>query len=187
MLMLLAFLYHQDKNSGIRVCMKMELAMWLSTLSIKTVKVIAGCESLRKLNKIFSFQCGYKLRWYIFDSLLTQRVYSTLISWDSKKFSVYHSKLGNPWPRKIEYLSPFEMFLVQKFFETLFLRSIMSASIIWRRLKDTWNKTNKTVGLLLKLQNTLPRPALFTIHKYFRSHFDYADALLCSDVSTKKK
>ena len=35
--------------------MKMELAMWFLTLSIKTVNVMTGCESLHKLNRSFSF------------------------------------------------------------------------------------------------------------------------------------
>ena len=40
------------------------------------------------------------------------------------------------------------------------------------------SKTNKTIGLLLKLQNTLPRQALITIHKAFvRPHLDYGDIL----------
>ena len=39
-------------------------------------------------------------------------------------------------------------------------------------------KTNKSVGLLRKLQNTLPRQALITIYKAFvRRHLDYGDIL----------
>ena len=39
-------------------------------------------------------------------------------------------------------------------------------------------KTNKTVGLLCKLQKTLPRHALITIYKAFvRPHLDYGDIL----------
>ena len=35
------------------------------------------------------------------------------------------------------------------------------------------NKISKTIGLLQKLQNILPRPALFTIYKCFRRpHLD---------------
>ena len=35
-------------------------------------------------------------------------------------------------------------------------------------------KVNKTIGSLRKLQNTLPRPSLFSIYKSFiRSHLDY--------------
>ena len=38
------------------------------------------------------------------------------------------------------------------------------------------NKVNKTIGLLRKLQNTLPRPSLLTIYKSFiRPHLDYGD------------
>ena len=40
------------------------------------------------------------------------------------------------------------------------------------------SKTNKTIGLLRKLQNTLPRQALITIYKAFvRPHLDYGDIL----------
>ena len=39
-------------------------------------------------------------------------------------------------------------------------------------------KISKTIGLLLKLQNLLPRAALITIYKAFiRPHLDYADIL----------
>ena len=77
-----SFPYHQDKNSGIRVCMKMELAMWFLTLSIKTVKVIAGCDSLHKWNKIFSFQIVWLqveivYFWFTFDS--TRVLYINLV------------------------------------------------------------------------------------------------------------
>ena len=41
-------------------------------------------------------------------------------------------------------------------------------------LKIILNKVNKTVGLLCKLHNILPRPALLTIYKSFiRPHLDY--------------
>ena len=40
------------------------------------------------------------------------------------------------------------------------------------------NKVNKTIGLLRKLQNTLPRPSLLTIYKSFiRPHLDYSDVI----------
>ena len=39
-------------------------------------------------------------------------------------------------------------------------------------------KVNKTIGLLQKLQNTLPRGSLLTIFKSFvRSHLDYGDVI----------
>ena len=39
-------------------------------------------------------------------------------------------------------------------------------------------KINKTIGLLRKLQNLLPRTALMTVYKAFvRPHFDYDDIL----------
>ena len=44
--------------------------------------------------------------------------------------------------------------------------------------KNVFNKTNKTIGLLRKLSNLLPRQALLTIYKAFvRSHLDYGDVL----------
>ena len=40
------------------------------------------------------------------------------------------------------------------------------------------NKISKTIGLLRKLQNILPRPALLTIYKCFiRPHLDYGDII----------
>ena len=45
-------------------------------------------------------------------------------------------------------------------------------------LKNVFNKTNKTIGLLKKLSNLLPRQALVTIYKAFiRPHLDYGDVL----------
>ena len=45
-------------------------------------------------------------------------------------------------------------------------------------LKNVFNKTNKTIGLLMKLSNLLPRQTLVTIHKVFiRPHLDYGDVL----------
>ena len=45
-------------------------------------------------------------------------------------------------------------------------------------LKMILNKVNKTVGLLRKLHNILPRPALLTIYKSFiRPHLDYGDII----------
>ena len=44
-------------------------------------------------------------------------------------------------------------------------------------LKNIFNKTNKTIGLLPKLLNLLPRQALLTIYKAFvEPHLDYGDA-----------
>ena len=40
------------------------------------------------------------------------------------------------------------------------------------------NKVNKTIGLLRKLQNTLPRPSLLIIYKsLIRPHLDYDDVI----------
>ena len=45
-------------------------------------------------------------------------------------------------------------------------------------LKNVFNKANKTIGLLRKLSNLLPRQALVTIYKAFiRPHLDYGDVL----------
>ena len=45
-------------------------------------------------------------------------------------------------------------------------------------LKNVQNKVNKTIGLLRKLQDTLPRTSLVTIFKSFiRPHLDYGDII----------
>ena len=45
-------------------------------------------------------------------------------------------------------------------------------------LTNVSNKMSKTIGLLWKLQNILPRPALLTIYKCFiRPHLDYGDII----------
>ena len=44
--------------------------------------------------------------------------------------------------------------------------------------EDMLNKINKTIGLLRKLQNTLPRSSLLAIYKSFiRPHLDYGDII----------
>ena len=44
--------------------------------------------------------------------------------------------------------------------------------------KTILSKTNRTIGLLRKLQSLLPRAALITIYKAFvRPHLDYGDVL----------
>ena len=46
------------------------------------------------------------------------------------------------------------------------------------QLKNVFKKTNKTIELLRKLSNSLPRQALITIYKAFvRPHLDYDDVL----------
>ena len=51
-------------------------------------------------------------------------------------------------------------------------------------LKNVFNKTNKTIGLLRKLSNLLPRQALVTIYKAFaRPHLDYGD-VFCDQAFT---
>ena len=45
-------------------------------------------------------------------------------------------------------------------------------------LKYIANKVNKSIGLLRKLQNLLPRRSLVTIYKSFiRLHIDYGDVI----------
>ena len=45
-------------------------------------------------------------------------------------------------------------------------------------LKVITTKVNKTIGLIRKLQNILPRPALMTIYKTFvRPHLDYDNVI----------
>ena len=45
-------------------------------------------------------------------------------------------------------------------------------------LKNVQNKVSKIIGLLRKLQNTLPRTSLITIFKSFiRPHLDYGDII----------
>ena len=45
-------------------------------------------------------------------------------------------------------------------------------------LKSIFNKVNKTIGLLRKLRNTLPRLPLLAIYKSFiRPHLDYGDTI----------
>ena len=47
-----------------------------------------------------------------------------------------------------------------------------------KHLKVITTKVNKTIGLLQKLQKTLPRPVLMTIYKAFvRPHLDYGDII----------
>ena len=56
---------------------------------------------------------------------------------------------------------------------------ILDASLSFNEhLISVQSQTNKTIGLLRKLHNTLPRQALITIYKAFvRSHLDYGDIL----------
>ena len=52
-------------------------------------------------------------------------------------------------------------------------------------LKTIINKIIKTIGLLRKFQNFLPRKSLFTIYKSFiRSHFDYGDIIYDQTYNT---
>ena len=46
-------------------------------------------------------------------------------------------------------------------------------------LEKVYNKINKTIGLLRKFHNTLPRMSLLTIYKSFiiRPHLDYGDMI----------
>ena len=52
-------------------------------------------------------------------------------------------------------------------------------------LKTIVNKINKTIGLLCKFQNFLPRKSLLTIYKSFiQPHFDYADIIYDQTYNT---
>ena len=52
-------------------------------------------------------------------------------------------------------------------------------------LKNVQNKVNKTIGLLRKLQDTLPRTSLNTIFKPFvRPHLDYGDIIYDKTYNT---
>ena len=56
--------------------------------------------------------------------------------------------------------------------------SVVGWSVVGSRLVGGFKKTCKTIGLLRKLQNILPRPPLITIYKSFiRSHVDYGDII----------
>ena len=44
-------------------------------------------------------------------------------------------------------------------------------------LKSIFNKVNKTIGLLCKFHNTLPRLPLLTIYKSYRPRLDYRDVI----------
>ena len=45
-------------------------------------------------------------------------------------------------------------------------------------LKTIFSKVNKTIGLIRKLRNFLPRPSLMTLYKSFiRPHLDYGDII----------
>ena len=57
----------------------------------------------------------------------------------------------------------------------MFLHSELNFS---EQLKTIFQKTNKTIGLLRKLQTLLPRAPLITIYKSFiRPHLDYGDMI----------
>ena len=50
-------------------------------------------------------------------------------------------------------------------------------------LKNVQNKVNKTIALLRKLQDTLPRASLITIFKSFiRPHLDYGDIIMIEHI-----
>ena len=45
-------------------------------------------------------------------------------------------------------------------------------------LKTIFSKANKTIGLIRKLRNSLPRPSLMTLYKSFiQPHLDYGDII----------
>ena len=55
---------------------------------------------------------------------------------------------------------------------------ILDVKLTFEKHLENVNKTNKTIGLLRKLSNLLPRQTLVTIYKAFvRPHLDYGDVL----------
>ena len=45
-------------------------------------------------------------------------------------------------------------------------------------IKEKFSKANKSIGVIKKLNNTLPRKALLTLYKSFvRPHLDYGDTI----------
>ena len=45
-------------------------------------------------------------------------------------------------------------------------------------IKGVFEKTSKSIGLIRKLRNFLPRPSLLQIYKFFvRPHLDYGDII----------
>ena len=66
-------------------------------------------------------------------------------------------------------------------FPKLTLKSVLRLSYTLtfeEHLKNVFNKRNKTIGLLRKLSNLLPRQDLVIIYKAFvRPHLDYGDVL----------
>ena len=47
-----------------------------------------------------------------------------------------------------------------------------------KHLRNVSNEISKTIGLLQKLQDILPRPALLTLYNCFiRPHLDYGDII----------
>ena len=59
------------------------------------------------------------------------------------------------------------------------LRMFLSVKLDFQgHLKNIYSKVNKTIALLCKLHNTLPRLPLLTINKSFiRPHLDYGDVM----------
>ena len=58
------------------------------------------------------------------------------------------------------------------------LRIILDTKLDFSLHLNVQNKVNKTIGLLCKLQDTLPRTSLITIFKSFiRPHLDYGDII----------
>ena len=85
--------------------------------------------------------------------------------------------------RKIQKPSNFPIYLNNKLVKQVpsqkHLRMISHNKLNFQEhLKNTLNKVNKTIGLLRKLENFLPRGPLLTIYKSFiRPHLDYGDAI----------
>ena len=59
------------------------------------------------------------------------------------------------------------------------LRLILDSQLSFEEyLKTIFRKANKTIGLIRKLRNSLPRPSLMTLYKSsIRPHLDYGDII----------
>ena len=84
--------------------------------------------------------------------------------------------------RKINKIDPSLYFndnLVKSSLTHKHLGMILDTKLDFRlHLRNVQKKVNKTIGLLRKLQDTLPRASLITIFKSFiRPHLDYGDII----------
>ena len=88
---------------------------------------------------------------------------------------IFSQKLIKP----IHPLIKFSNLLVQNASSQKHLSLILDEKLNFRyHLKEKYVKFNKGIGIIKKLQNRLPRQALFTIYKSFVTpHLDYRDII----------